>query len=235
MRPYILTRTLLPLDADGVALSQSLAGAGDLILNGVLAVNQTSGYPSALHAVAVIGDQQRVTIASGGNDSGITFTIYGTNYQGEPIQETLTGPNAGTVNSTLNYSSVTRVAGSGATVAAVTVGILGTGESQPLPLDIYTPSSWNTISLEFTGAANVTVQFTNDNPFGKEEKYGEQGYTPPPVETQGLLWFDFPVAALVGAAANVYSDSEIPLRAVRLKNNSGAGTVRMTVTHQSDM
>ena len=233
MRPYILTRVLTALDADGIALSQSLLAAGDLILNGALAVNQTSGYPSAVHAVAGIGDQQTVTIASAGNDSGITFTLYGTNYQGEPIHETLTGPNAGTVNSTLNYSTVIRVAGSGATVAAVTVGILGTGTSQPLPLDIYVPSSWTTISLEFTGAANVSVQYTNDDPFGKREEYSEQGYTPPPVESQGLLWFAHPVAGLTAAAANVVASTEVPMRAVRLVHNSGTGSVRMTVTQQS--
>lgn len=232
MRPYILTRQLLALDADGVSLLQSAAGAGDLLINGVLAVNVTSGYPSAVHAEAHIGDQQHVTLTSANNLSAVSFTIYGTNYQGEPIQETRAGPNANTVNSSLNYATVTRVAVSGA-AAAVSVGILGTGESQPLPLDIYVPNPFTTISLEFTGTNNSSVEFTNDNPFNKEERYGEQGYTPPPVDSQGLLWFAHPVAALTAAAANVYGSTEVPMRAVRLKSNSGAGSVRMTVTQQS--
>lgn len=234
MRPYILTRTLLPLSVNGVALLQTLAGVGDLTLNGALAVNVTSGYPSAVHAEAHIGDQQHVTLTSANNLSAVNFTIYGTNYQGQPISEVHAGPNANTVNLVLNYATVTRVAASAA-AAAVSVGILGTGESQPLPLDIYVPNSWTNISLEFTGAANVSVQFTNDNPFNKREEYGEQGYTPPPVETQGLLWFPHPVAGLTGAAANVDGATETPMRAVRLVGNSGAGTVRMTVTQQSTL
>ena len=60
--------TVGPLDAaddNGIAQSQTTAGAADLTLNGAL----VSG------GVATFDSPRQVIITSGGNDTGVTFTI----------------------------------------------------------------------------------------------------------------------------------------------------------------
>jgi hypothetical protein len=223
MRPEILVRSLLALSANSIALSQTPAAAGNLLLNGALVVGGVGG---------LTGGSQHVTIASAANLSNRNFTITGTNDSGMGISEILVGPNIATVNSVLNYRTVTGIFINGAAAGALTVGNLGTGESDPIPLDIYVDISQTTISLEITGSANVDVQFTNDNPFGKDPVTSETGYTQAPIGSQGLVWFPHPVAALVGASGNVNGSTASVMRAVRLKHNSGTGTVRMTVTQQ---
>jgi hypothetical protein len=223
MRPEIITRALLALSATSIALSQTPAGAGNLVLNGALV---------AAGVAQLAGGSQHVTIASGANISNRTLVITGTNDSGATISETITGPNVATVNSVLNYRTVSSISISGSAAGALTVGNLGTGESDPIPLDIYVDMCQTTISLEINGTANVDVQFTNDNPFGKDPITSETGYTQTPVGAQGLVWFPHPVAALVGATGNVNGSTNLLMRAVRLKHNSGTGTVRMTVAAQ---
>lgn len=99
-------------DADGVCASQSAAGAGDLLINGALASD----------GVATFDVPRNVVITSGGDDSGITFTVYGTDLYGAPMAETLTGGNAGAAAGAKAFKTVSRVAASGASASTVTVG-----------------------------------------------------------------------------------------------------------------
>ena len=43
--------------------------------------------------------EDKVTILSAGNDSGISFTVVGTDVNGSALSETVTGANAGTATS----------------------------------------------------------------------------------------------------------------------------------------
>ena len=85
-------------DADGISLSQTPLAAGNLTITGALA----SG------GVATMDTQRRVLITAAGNEVSKTFTIYGTNKDGFAISESLTGPNATTTQSLLDYLTVTR-------------------------------------------------------------------------------------------------------------------------------
>lgn len=108
-------------DADSICASQSPGAAGNMTLNGA-AVNSTSGA-----AVAYI-PLSRVYITSAGNDSGLTFTVYGTIFSlSGPVSvvETVTGANTNVVSTSKQFQTVTRVAISGASAAAVTVGHSG--------------------------------------------------------------------------------------------------------------
>ena len=119
-------------DTDGICASQTTSAAADLTLNGALCatVNGNSIYAPALgSAVSTTADAawaRKIGITSSGNDSGITFTVTGTDVDGKALSETITGPNAGTVyttNSTAaNFKSVTKIATSGATTGNITVG-----------------------------------------------------------------------------------------------------------------
>jgi len=71
---------------------------------------------------------ETITLYSSANNSGITFDIVGTDGNGDAQTETLTGPNAGTVNSANKYLTVTSITASGSITTDIQAGILGTGD-----------------------------------------------------------------------------------------------------------
>jgi len=72
---------------------------------------------------------ETITIKSAAGDNrGNTFTITGTDGNGDAQTEDLTGPNAGTVNSANKYLTITSIVSDGAIVADIQAGILGTGD-----------------------------------------------------------------------------------------------------------
>ena len=72
---------------------------------------------------------ETITIKSAaGNNSGNTFTITGTDGNGDALTEDLTGPTAGaTVNSANKYATITSIVASGSITTDIQAGILGTG------------------------------------------------------------------------------------------------------------
>ena len=119
-------------DTDGICASQTTSAAANLVLNGALCatVNGNSIYAPALgSAVSTTADgawARKIGITSDGADNGITFTVTGTDVNGKALEETITGPNSGTVYTTMstaaNFKSVTKIATSGATTGNITVG-----------------------------------------------------------------------------------------------------------------
>lgn len=207
MRPVSMSRTLVAAVANAIALSQTLGGAGPVLLNGALA----SG------GVATIPAQRRVTITSTSDLTLVNFTIVGTNEAGNAVTEVLAGGSTATVTSVNDYATVTSITASGAVASAITVGTSAIGGSLPVPLDIYLPFG-STVSVALlSGAVNYSVQVTNGDPFG------------PPAN---LLWVSYPDAAVVAKAASAAGVTATAWRAVRLLTNSGAGTVQMVVTQQ---
>jgi len=72
---------------------------------------------------------ETITIKSAAGDNrGNTFTITGTDGNGDSQTEDLTGPGAGvTVNSAEKYATITSIVSDGAIVTDIQAGILGTG------------------------------------------------------------------------------------------------------------
>jgi hypothetical protein len=73
---------------------------------------------------------ETITIKSAAGDNrGNTFTITGTDGNGDAQTEDLTGPNAAaTVNSVNKYLTITSIVSDGAIVTDIQAGILGTGD-----------------------------------------------------------------------------------------------------------
>jgi hypothetical protein len=107
-RTYIIANQ----DNDDIALSQSRVGAGNLTLNGAATTNGTFSDEYA----------RRVRIASTGNDSGITFTVTGTDIDDAALVEVITGANATAATSTGFFKTISSIATSGATASTVIVG-----------------------------------------------------------------------------------------------------------------
>ena len=155
MRTVRYSRTLVAGAVGAICASQTTGGAGNLLINGTLA----SG------GVATLAAQQVLGITSAGNVSTVNFTITGTDDQGRVISQTLAGPNIGTVQTTLNFRTVTQIAVSAAVASAVTVDTLGIGASQEIPVDRYQNPTNMTLTGIVTGTVNWTAQYTTDNIF----------------------------------------------------------------------
>lgn len=151
-----ITLTMAAPVANGISLSQKPAAGGvqNLVLNGSLVVN----------GVAVMDVPRGVAITSTGNESALTFTITGTNFAGLPQSETITGPNATTVNSVLYYSTVSKITVSGNTAGNITVGTnqLATSPWFPMNYNRY-PVSSQICNISPGAVLNYTVQFTGDD------------------------------------------------------------------------
>jgi hypothetical protein len=102
-------------NADGVCESQTPAGGGaqDLTIDGA----QASG------GVATFTAARFVTITSAGSDDGRTFTVTGTDVNGNAQTETIAGPDTATVTGTLYFRTVTTVSVDDDTAGAITVGM----------------------------------------------------------------------------------------------------------------
>lgn len=109
-----LTADTTAADADGVCQSQTPAAGGsqDLTINGA----QASG------GVASFDAGRLITIASASDDSGRTFTITGTDVNGDTQSEVIAGP-ATTVTGTKYFKTVTTVNVDDDTAGAITVGM----------------------------------------------------------------------------------------------------------------
>ena len=71
---------------------------------------------------------ETITLTSSADNSGITFTIVGTDGNGDAQTETgLTGPDTETVSFTDKYATVTSIVASGSITTQIQAGILGTG------------------------------------------------------------------------------------------------------------
>ncbi len=202
---YVATPTAL--DADGVCQAQTTAGAGDLTINGALA----SG------GVATFGEQQRVTLYSAANLSGLTFTVYGTTAVGDSISESIAGPNTVTVTTTANFKTVTRVAVDGVVGTNVTVGNSNALETAWVALDYN--RSRKGISIELSSGASLTYEVQ----YGVRKRLSSSD-----PETSILALAD---GTLTAKTINAGLVASIPFPLIRLKITSfvsGTATLRVT-------
>jgi len=100
-------------DADGISTSQTPSGAGNLTINGAKA----SG------GVATFNAARQVTITSAGDDQARTFTITGTDVNGNALTEAVAGADTAAATSTKHFLTVTQIAVDDATAGAVTAGM----------------------------------------------------------------------------------------------------------------
>ncbi len=96
--------------------------------------NQVSASGSATTLVIADGGPygnltETITLYSSADNSGNTFTITGTDGNGDAQTEDLSGPGAAaTVNSANKYLTVTSIVSDGAIATDIQAGILGTGD-----------------------------------------------------------------------------------------------------------
>lgn len=170
--------------------------------------------------VAVLDQPRRVLMTSAGDDSGTTFTIYGTNWQGLPIQEDVAGTNQGTAYTDQDFQTVTAVLSDAATASTVDVGTNGIASSRPLFLDRYAfaPTS---LQVVVSGTVNFTIQQTLDDPTVIN--------VPGSLSYDEVTWFAHPDSALASATASAQGNYAYIPAMTRILLNSGDGVVTYKV------
>lgn len=205
------TKQLGAASSNSIALSQS-PGTAALTLNGAAVTSGVATIDTVTAANSAAG--RRVILTSGGNDSGITWAVTGTNSSGSTITDTVTGSNGGAAQSNLDFVTVTKIVPSGAVASTVIVGTNGVGSSQWIVWNWMGKSPMNIgMAIELvSGAANFTVQHTYDDP---NNLLGGAVFP---------LAFTSPF--INAAAATIDGSYTTPIIATRLLINSGTGALR---------
>jgi hypothetical protein len=187
-----------------VILSQPVGGAG-----------VGSGDTIVIGGVATLDTARRIIVTSGGVDTGITFTIFGTAQNGTPIQETVTGASGGaSAQTNQDFLTVTAVTHTGSVAGTVTVGTNGVGSTPWFPLNTHAqPFNVELAGIVLAGVTvNWTWQYTYDDPNSQPGSATfPQAFNHPTLNNQTVT--------LDGSIND-------PVAAIRLVVNSGTGSVR---------
>lgn len=207
MRPISFTRSQPAADADSVANEQVVSSSGAITIDGTLA----SGGVAALTVPAYL------TVFSEASATA-DFIVTGTAPGGGSQVETISISASGTVTGSLAFATVTGVEATAGTAATVSIGNAVPGYTAWIPLDIYSRNQVTTISGKVNGTVNYSVEYTNEDPFD--------------LSIQQLA-VPHPAVSLTAATGDETHFTTTLMRAVRLKINSGDGSVRFTIVQQS--
>ena len=188
--------------------------------------NTASTVTVGTSGLALLDTARRVLITSGGNDSGVNFTITGSDWSGQEISEVLAGGNVGAVYSVLDYLAVLKITVSGATAGTVTVGTNGVASSQWVNLDTWAGGTIVSQAV-VSGTVNYTIQVTNDDP----DSYGN------PIARTAVTWDGSAAgAALTNATTSqTWAGSPAAWCRVLLNSQTNPGYVRLTVVQHSNV
>lgn len=141
-----------------LAAAQTVWASGNVIPSGTLAIDGapgliafgaadlSSGYTTVSYYDPTKAIARNVRLTSGGNDSGITFTVSGYDLYGYPMTETITGANAGVASGKKAFKFITGVVASGAVAGTLTIG---TGDVYGFPI---LSSFWGDVSVIWNNA-----------------------------------------------------------------------------------
>lgn len=197
--------------ATNIRTATSIGAAGTVTLNGSL-YSSTTG-------IATLDKPRRVLFTSTGNDSGITFTVTGTDWNNMPVSEVLAGANATTTYTIYDFKTVTSVVASGASAGTVSIGTNAIASSRPVFLDLYADSS-TYIQTDTGGSSGVTytIQISGDNPNNVQLGIGTDTYVT-------SRWSNSGTAGLVNAtSAQNANQAGIPQMIRVLISNAGSNT-----------
>ena len=107
--------TTTALDADGLSTAAAVGNNAALTLGGAL----TSGGAYT----ADTGTARQITLLSAGDDSGIEFTVVGTDVNGDALTETVTGVNDDTATSTGYFATISSITAVGDPAGNMSAGI----------------------------------------------------------------------------------------------------------------
>lgn len=224
--PSTLSLQLAASVANGIALAQQPLAAGALTLNGSLVVS----------GVGTLDVARRILIASTGNDASVVFTITGTGRPSGttaigtgPAQiETITGLNANSAFTNMDFATVSSVTSSAATVGNITVGTNGVGSS-PWVADDFLARFW-ALAGGITGPVGTT--YTLESTWDDPNDTGQSATIAPYQFSMNPASFVPPKAWAHPTVQNLSGDNTFdyanrPIMAHRLTITAGTGLVTM--------
>jgi len=146
-----ITADTVALDADGISVAASVGNNAALTIGGALA----SGGAVALSHGRI------VTILSAGNDAAKSFTVVGTDINGDSQTESITGANAGTATGAVFFLSIASITAVGNPAGNVSAGV----NASAADVIFSGRSRLKGIYLTSTATAG-TVDFLNTSPSG---------------------------------------------------------------------
>ena len=169
----LISVTVGPLaapDDDAVSLSQVPSGAGAIVIDGTYAADYSATRIAASQAVGSATDLTLTTAATnlGGRsvvivcagNSGVNFTVKGTDINGAYLSETLTGANTSRVATRGLFMTVTAISSSGAATGNVSAGVNGLLATMDTPRRLLLTTSADDTGDTFT----ITGTDWNDRP-----------------------------------------------------------------------
>lgn len=209
MRPITFTYSQAAADADSILTAQSLNASGAIALDGSTVVNGVADFITSPAYVTIFSEKSAT----------VDFVVVGTKPGGTTAQtETISFTASGTVTGTIAFATVTSISASAPTSATISIGNADIGYTDWIPLDIYTPNQATNISAKVSGTVNYSVEYTNEDPFDRSITH---------------LAVPHPAGSLTAASSDETHFTTTLMRAVRLKVNSGDGSIRFTIVQQS--
>jgi hypothetical protein len=186
----------------------------------VYAASQAPTSGTGLTLTGTVSATPRRALLTFGNDAVTTRTLVlsGIGWTGYPLSETLAIPSgAGTIQSALDYSSITSAIPRGVGWSAnVSLGTNGVASSDWVSCD-----PWNSAALSLqvdaTGTVNYTVEWTLEDPNDLVSGPG----------LAGLVWQ--PNTAMQALPNSLQSTGAFIPKLVRCTLNSGSGSCNFTV------
>ena len=224
-----ITFTVVGYRFDGRPITDVVTGSNSTIVstpNGfqsIISITASGATASTITVgtwnTVILDALRRVIITSAGNDSSITFTITGTDVNGNLISEVLTGAN-GVATSNLSYYAITKIVPSANTASTVTVGTNGLADTPFIGLD---PWAGGPVSCQtaVSGTANYTIYVSNDNP--------NDPFTP--IAASSMTWDSSQTVVVGSTTSQMFTFAQAPLF-VKATINSGTGSVRVTAVQQ---
>lgn len=206
----VLTIALAAASATAVAAAQGNVGAVNLLINGV----------SASGGVATLDAPRQLLFTFAADQTGVNYTVYGTNYAGQSIIEVVAGA-AATATTVNNFKTVTRIAASASSSGNISVGTNGVADSVPFILDRFVAATNITAAVTVTGTVSYSVQVSYDDRAPAWDLYAEP-----------VTWFAPPnTTNLTSKSANAADVVTMPITMIRLHQNSYStgGTASLVV------
>lgn len=201
-RVITVSKQLAAASANCICTSQTPLAAGNLTING----------SAATGGVATLDTQRRVLFTFAADETGHTFVVYGTKQGGSAIQETVAGTTAGTVATTQDFLTVTRITISVAATGAITVGTNGVGSTDWQSVDLFTEPVNVGFQVVVSGTINYTVEYTMQEI----------------MLSLGVIPTAFAHSSVASKTDNQAGSFTTPIAYFRLTVNSGAGSATMT-------
>jgi len=146
-----ITADTVALDADGISVAASVGNNAALVIGGALA---SGGAVSLSHG-------RIVTILSAGDDSSKSFTVTGTDVNGDAQTESITGANAGTATGTKYFKTISGISAVGNPAGNVSAGVNASAA------DVITVSAARIRGVSFTSTATAgLLDFLTTSPVG---------------------------------------------------------------------